>query len=195
MTNDIISPSDTSRRDFLKKIGLATATAGLITQPAFSALAMPQSRVKMGGECRDVCLYNANTRESINTVFYAHGEYNKQSFNQLCHFLRDCRENQAHWMDPRVLTLLYDMQTIFDRRQIHVISGYRTARTNAMLSRTTRGVAKDSFHMRGQAIDIRIPGIETSAVRDVAKILGVGGVGYYPASHFVHVDTGPVRTW
>jgi uncharacterized protein YcbK (DUF882 family) len=187
---------DVSRRGFLRCLGLVTAGAGLLTSAAGRALASdPPARVHWIGEARDVQLYNANTRERIQTVFYAHGQYNKQSFNRLCHFLRDHHENKDHWMDPRLLTLLHDMQCVFDKREISIISGYRTARTNALLRRSMPGVAKDSYHMKGQAVDIRVAGVETRAIRDVGKILAMGGVGYYPRAHFVHVDTGPIRTW
>lgn len=198
MEDALISPCNSSRRGFLKSAGLIGLTAAIATQPVFSAVAnaaMPSPRVTAGGENRDISLYNPRTGEKIHTVFFAHGQYDKRNFNHLCHFLRDCRSNTAHWMDPKLLTMLHDMQRIFDNRQIHVISGYRSPYTNEMLRHTSGGVAKNSYHMYGRAIDLRIPGIETRAIRDVAKTLGVGGVGYYPASQFVHVDTGPIRTW
>jgi uncharacterized protein YcbK (DUF882 family) len=78
---------------------------------------------------------------------------------------------------------------------INVISGYRCPATNAMLAARSTGVAKDSFHLRGMAIDVRLPGRRLEAVRDTAIVIGRGGVGYYPALDFVHVDTGPVRRW
>jgi uncharacterized protein YcbK (DUF882 family) len=185
-----------SRRSVLKKLGLATCGAGLLSCAAGRALAdLPAPIVQFGGEARDLNLYNPNTNERISTVFYAHGEYNPQSFNQLCRFMRDHHDNKTHWMDPRLLTMLYDLQTIFDKRDVHVISGYRTEHTNAILRQQFPGVAKDSFHMKGQAVDIRIAGVDVRMLRDVAKTLGVGGVGYYPAARFIHVDTGPIRTW
>ncbi len=186
-----------SRRGFLRGLGLVAAGAGLVTTLPGRTLAAsgnPPARIHWVGEARDVMLYNPNTRERIQTVFYAHGQYNRQSFNQLCHFLRDHHANATHWMDPRLLTLLHDMQCVFDKREIEVISGYRTPRTNAMLRRRA-GAAKNSFHVKGQAVDVRIPGIDTRAIRDVAKVLAMGGVGYYPRSRFVHVDTGPIRSW
>jgi uncharacterized protein YcbK (DUF882 family) len=191
------SGSPLSRRSFLGRLGLLTAGTGLLASLPGRVLAAgdPPARLHWVGEARDIMLYNSNTRERIQTVFYAHGEYNKRSFNQLCHFLRDHHENATHWMDPRLLTLLHDMQCVFDKREIQIISGYRTARTNAWLRKRVAGVAKDSYHMKGQAVDIRVPGVDTRAIRDVAKVLAMGGVGYYPRSRFVHVDTGPIRTW
>jgi uncharacterized protein YcbK (DUF882 family) len=184
-----------SRRRFIQGCGLSIAGAGLLASPLAQAASLATPRVQYIDEARDLVLYNQNTREQISTVFYAHGQYNRQSFNQLCHFLRDHHENATHWMDPRLLTVLHDIQSVFDKRQIEVISGYRTARTNAMLRREHINAAKDSYHVKGQAIDIRIHGVETNAIRDVTKILAAGGVGYYPWAHFVHVDTGPIRYW
>jgi uncharacterized protein YcbK (DUF882 family) len=188
---------DPSRRSFLSTLGLATVGgAALLSAPGrATAAGLPPSRINWVSEARDILMYNANTRERINTVFFAHGSYNQQSFNHLCHFLRDHHQNVSHWMDPKLLTLLHDMQCVFDKREIQVISGYRTERTQRWLRGRMPGVAKDSFHVRGQAADIRVAGVSTSAIRDVAKVLAMGGVGYYPQAHFVHVDTGPIRVW
>lgn len=203
MTVDTLTGKNFSRRGFLRGLGLAAAGTALVARPS-SVLASnlvlasnvaPSASVHWVGEAREVQLFNANTQETISTVFYAHGQYNKQSFQQLCHFLRDHHENSTHWMDPNLLTLLSDMQNIFDKRQIHIISGYRTPQTNAMLRHKIPGVAKDSFHMKGQAVDIRVEGIDTAMIRDVARVMGVGGVGYYPQARFVHIDTGPIRHW
>ena len=188
--------ADTSRRNFLKKAALLTLGTGIIAQaplvapsPAYASVPV-RPRVRHLSESRALFLYNTNTRERIRTVFYAHGRYDKRSFNHLCYFLRDSHDHSTHWMDPRLLTMLHDMQTIFDGREIQIISAYRSPRTNARIR-----AARNSYHIRGQAVDLRIPGISTHAIREVAKTLRVGGVGYYPRSRFVHVDTGPVRTW
>lgn len=197
--SDLLLPTpsataDPSRRSFLKKATLLTLGTGIIAQAplivpnAQAAQMMP--RVRQLGESRALTLYNSNTRERIRTVFYAHGQYNKRSFNHLCYFLRDSHDHSTHWMDPRLLTLLHDMQSVFDQREIQVISGYRSPRTNARIR-----AARNSYHMKGQAVDLRISGISTRAIREVAKTLRVGGVGYYPSRGFIHVDTGPVRTW
>lgn len=185
-----------SRRGFLKHLGVAGAAAGLVTLPSSPVLAsLYDAYQKPGGEVRDVSLFNVNTRETIETVFYAHGQYDQNNFNKLCHFMRDAHENKAHWMDPKLLTMLSDIQAIFDKRQIQIISGYRTPQTNARLARNQKGVGKRSYHMQGKALDIRIPGVDPAHIRDVARILQAGGVGYYPRQRFVHIDTGPVRHW
>ena len=194
--SDFLTDRSLSRRGFLKK-ALVTGLAGAALASSASARAtmVPALSGLTGGEVRDLSLFNQATREHIATVFFAGGDYRRHELQSLNHFLRDHHANVAHQMDPRLLTMLYDLQTIFGKREIEVISGYRTPETNAMLRHTTPGVAKDSYHMRGQAIDLRIPGIHVRDLREVAKTLGVGGVGYYPQANFVHVDTGPVRYW
>lgn len=184
-----------SRRGFLKATGIVgLAGLGLVSSPARAAMG-PALAGLTGGEARDLSMYNQNTQEHIATVFFAQGGYRRDQLQGLDHFLRDHHANATHVIDPRLLTMLYDLQTIFDKREIEVISGYRTAATNEMLRHSMPGVAKDSYHMRGQAIDIRIKGVEVKLLRDVAKTLAVGGVGYYPEANFVHIDSGPVRYW
>ena len=156
---------------------------------------LPTSVITRGGDVRSLDLFNPNTQENASITFFANGSYNPQALHDLNLFMRDYHVNTPHVMDPRLFNLAHDMQNVFDRRPIHVISAYRTRATNDRLVRQHVTTAKDSFHVKGQAIDIRIPGIPTSAMRDIAKILGVGGVGYYPWAHFIHIDTGPVRFW
>lgn len=172
----------------------ANATTGGVLMPS-GLPTLPQSVVSQGGEVRDLHLYNPNTKEKAHVVFFANGEYNPAALQQLNMFMRDFHQNVPHQMDPNLLTLAHDMQKVFDMREFHVISAYRTRETNNMLVRQHVTRARDSFHCKGQAIDIRIPGVPTNAIRDVAKIFGAGGVGYYPWAHFVHIDTGPVRYW
>lgn len=177
------------------KKALAVTSPVILSPSDQEAPALPQSLVSRGGEVRDLHLFNPNTQEATSITFFANGQYNPHALQELNVFMRDYHRNVPHVMDPNLLTLVHDMQKVFDMRQIHVISAYRTRETNNMLVRKHVTSAKDSFHCKGQAIDIRIPGVPTNAMRDVAKILGVGGVGYYPWAHFVHVDTGPVRYW
>lgn len=189
-----------SRRQFLNTMvtaTFATALAGTVhrLQNPGVPVVLPRSVVSRIGEIRDLHLFNANTRESAHVTFFANGSYNPQALHQLNILLRDHHQNRAHEMDPNLLTLAYDMQRVFDNRPLHVISAYRTRETNNSLVRRHITTAKESFHIKGQAIDIRIPGVPTNAMRDVAKILNVGGVGYYPWARFVHIDTGPVRYW
>ena len=99
-------------------------------------------------------------------------------------------------MDPKLVNLLHLLHDKVDgKKPFDVISGYRSPITNANLQKTSSGVAKKSFHMRGKAIDVALPGRDLSKLRSAALAMNAGGVGYYPASGFIHVDTGPVRSW
>lgn len=141
-------------------------------------------------------LYNTHTNETLFTAFEENGETILGNLHLFDFLLRDHRQNEVRGMDPQLFSQLYELQTRLGvRSTIEVISGYRSAKTNAMLRRSTNGVAKNSFHTMGRAIDIRIHGVKTKQVRDAAIDMKLGGVGYYSASDFIHLDTGPVRAW
>jgi uncharacterized protein YcbK (DUF882 family) len=145
---------------------------------------------------RTLAFYNTHTREELKTVYWREGGYVTSSLTDLDYLLRDHRANQLTLMDPRLFDLLYAIQEKLNlTRPFHVISGYRSPETNAYLRRRSRGVAKNSLHMQGKAIDIRIPGYQSKELKRVALSLGRGGVGYYARSNFVHVDLGRVRHW
>ncbi len=142
-------------------------------------------------------LYNLHTNERIDIVYRKGDSYLPDSVEQLDHFLRDHRTGDVKTLDPRLFDLLSDITAALGRTgtEIDIVCGYRTPSTNEFLRSTTSGVAKHSQHIQGEAIDIRIPGVSTARLRDVALDLHRGGVGYYPQSQFVHVDLGPVRRW
>jgi len=141
-------------------------------------------------------LYNRHTGEQHRGVYWLDGKYQKEALQDFSHLLRDHRQNITAPMDKRVFDILFQLQNRLDiDKTIHVISGYRSPKTNAMLASKSHGVAKKSLHMKGMAIDIAIPGVSLSKVRDAAYALKLGGVGFYPDSGFVHVDCGPVRHW
>lgn len=180
---------DTGRRQFLK-FGLLAATAGL-----FPSLASAALRDVMAPE-RGLALYNTHTGESIKTVYWAEGNYIPEALADIDHILRDHRNNAVKAMSPALLNLLHSVHHVVDARQpIHIISGYRSPATNAMLAARGKGVVKHSMHLDGMATDIRIPGRELTRVRRAALMMKGGGVGYYPGSDFVHVDVGRVRQW
>ncbi|MCU0599249.1 MAG: DUF882 domain-containing protein [Desulfobacterales bacterium] len=111
-------------------------------------------------------------------------------------FLRDFRTGEAHCIDPALLDIICRIQSATGSQgTIEVISGYRSPRTNTFLRRFSSGVASKSLHMKGQAVDIRITDLPTLQLRKTAADLRTGGVGYYAESDFVHLDTGPFRTW
>jgi len=144
-------------------------------------------------------LYHTHTRERLEIVYRRGDSYSEQALNTLDNFFRDHRTGDVHHFDPRLFDLLHDLTaSILDANgEIDIICGYRTPWSNEYLRHRSAhtGVAEHSLHMRAEAIDIRLPGIPTAVVRDAALKLHRGGVGYYQASDFVHVDVGRVRRW
>jgi uncharacterized protein YcbK (DUF882 family) len=142
-------------------------------------------------------LYHTHTGERIDIVYRRGDVFLPEAEQQLDYFLRDHRTGEVKHYDPRVFDILSELATAVGRpdAEIQIICGYRTPWSNEFLRSHSAGVAKGSLHMQAQAIDIRIPGIDTLTLRNAALALGRGGVGYYPQSGFVHVDTGRVRTW
>ncbi len=139
---------------------------------------------------------NAHTEESFSGVYRVGDKYLPEAFERMNYVLRDFRTQEVFPMDPHLIDILSIVQRkMGGDTQLHVLSGYRSPKTNAMLGRKSGAVASNSFHMYGQAIDIRFPEQSTKRLRNVARSLQAGGVGYYPRSNFVHVDTGKVRTW
>lgn len=144
-------------------------------------------------------MHQVHTGESIDVAYKVSEEYLPSSLDLLNHFLRDYRTGDDAAYDPREFDLLHALMMTLHRPDglIYVICGYRTPATNESLRTraAVTGVAENSYHMASKAIDISVPGVSTERLRDAALSLGMGGVGYYPSSHFVHVDVGPVRTW
>jgi uncharacterized protein YcbK (DUF882 family) len=143
--------------------------------------------------------YHTHTRERLDIVYRRGDQYIPQALDELDHFLRDHRTGDVHHFDPRLFDLLHDLTASLGDSggEINVICGYRTPWSNNFLRTRSphTGVAEHSLHMQAEAIDIRLPGIATSELRDAALRLHRGGVGYYRSSDFVHVDVGRVRHW
>lgn len=171
-----------TRRWFL---GGAAATFGLAATP-LQAATLP----------RRLFLHNLHTEEDLDIVYRRGEVVERNALASLNHFLRDWRRDEIRPIDPRLFDL---MAIIADRLgrppRFEIISGYRSPETNAMLRRAGGGAAKRSLHMVGRAIDLRLEGTRLHDLRDAALQLGAGGVGYYPKSQFVHIDTGKVRAW
>jgi uncharacterized protein YcbK (DUF882 family) len=142
-------------------------------------------------------LHHTHTGEWIDVVYRLGDAYVPEALAQLSHHLRDHLTGESVDIDPGLFDLLADLTALVGRSgdTIEVICGYRSKATNDWLRQHSSGVASQSLHMQGMAIDIRIPGVKTSALRDAALSLQRGGVGYYPGPDFVHVDVGPVRHW
>jgi uncharacterized protein YcbK (DUF882 family) len=141
--------------------------------------------------------YQLHTGERLDVVYRRGDDYDPGALARVDHVLRDYRNGEIRSYDPRLLDLLHELMLALGRPdgEIDVVCGYRTPHTNEYLRSHGHGVAKRSLHMQAMAIDIRVPGVSTSALRDAALRLGRGGVGYYADSDFVHVDVGRVRRW
>lgn len=173
------------RRRFLASGAAAFAASSIIPHTAF---ANPSRRT--------IHLFETHSREAINVEYWVDGWYNPDALYRLNVFLRDWRTEEVVDMDPGVLDVMALLQQrLGGDEPIHIICGYRSPATNALLASRNGGVARNSYHVRGQAVDLRFPTRHLSGVRDTAEALAMGGVGYYPRSDFVHIDVGPVRTW
>jgi uncharacterized protein YcbK (DUF882 family) len=145
---------------------------------------------------RTLDMTNVNSGESIHVTYWSDGAYHRDALDQLNHFLRDVKTNEQTEMDPLLLDVLWHtMNVVGFHGTVDVLSAYRSPETNAWLASVSRGVARDSQHMNGNAMDIRFPGVPVYKIRLAARSLQMGGVGFYPRSGFVHLDTGPIRYW
>lgn len=139
---------------------------------------------------------NLHTHETIAATYWRNGLYDKGAWAEINHFLRDWRTDDIVRMDLRVLDTIHDIcDRIGCSRQVEILCGYRSPKTNAMLRQNSSGVARKSYHLKGEAIDFRIPGQNLRKVHRAALAMEAGGVGLYSRSNFIHVDTGPVRNW
>jgi uncharacterized protein YcbK (DUF882 family) len=177
------------RRQILR-LGFAAASAMVFPAGLSAAVrkpAFPEKRLSF---------FNTHTAERLEICYGAAGRYDAGALARINHILRDHRTGAVGAIATGLLDLLHALTGRLDTTEpLHVISGYRSPETNAVLHAKSRGVASRSLHVCGQAIDIRVPGIRTAALRDTALSLSAGGVGYYPGPDFVHVDIGPVRSW
>lgn len=187
--------SEISRRDILGHAALGVAVLGAASLFPLSAEAarvpMPESGAFQ------IAFRNQHTGESFSGAYRMGNRYLPEAFKRINVVLRDFRMNEVFPIDPRVIDILYMVRakTGQGNRTFEVLSGYRSPRTNAMLRKASGGVAKNSLHLTGQAIDFRLDGVSTRSLNKTACALEAGGVGYYPRSNFVHVDTGRVRHW
>jgi uncharacterized protein YcbK (DUF882 family) len=152
-----------------------------------------------GAKPYELRMTNAHTGESLNIVYRIGDVYIPAALDRLNYFLRDHNTQDVSTYDPKEFDVLHAMMARLGQLNgvITVMCGYRTAETNEALRHGSvrTGVAEHSQHMEGHAIDLRVPGVTTVALRNAALSLKAGGVGYYPISQFVHVDVGPVREW
>lgn len=178
------------RRTFLKSGLTLSAAAALSIGSVTPALALPS-----GGEYR-ISLQNAHTNETFSGTYRVGNKYLPQAFERINYVMRDFRVNEIFPIDPRTIDIIAIVHRMTGSKAPYsVLSGYRCAKTNSMLREGSKGVAKHSLHMVGQAIDVRMSNVSITRIRDLAKKLQAGGVGYYPRSGFVHMDSGDFRTW
>ena len=143
-----------------------------------------------------ISLQNSHTGDSLRLTYFERGLYIEDALQEIDYVLRDYHTGDVHPIDPALLDQLYDLKLRLGvSRPFTIISGYRSPATNANLRRHSDGVAKNSLHMQGRAVDIRLDGYDVRTIRDAALSMQRGGVGYYSESNFVHLDTGDVRSW
>lgn len=183
------TPPNAGRRRIL------SAVSGMAVLGAMPTIARATSQTMSAS--RNLAMNHTHTREKIELIYAVGADYLPRALTDLNHFLRDHYSGHIGEMDSGLYDIMHSLrQALKVQIPYEIISGYRSPKTNERL-RTTRGggVARHSLHMDGKAVDLRLPGVPLDELRDAALSLKVGGVGYYPGSNFVHVDTGRVRTW
>jgi uncharacterized protein YcbK (DUF882 family) len=208
---------DLARRRFLVMGAGAAAAAGVAACAGLSQLSSPVARSAPQatraaaatpavkplqtaalplGDFRRAHLHNLHTGETLDAVYWENGKYVPDALAEAMRVMRDWRNGEEHVMDPRLFDVLHGIkQKVGADQPFQLISGYRSPQTNSRLHAESGEVASHSQHMLGKASDIRIQGVELAHVRNAALSLKAGGVGFYPASNFVHVDVARVRTW
>ena len=173
------------RRRLLKTL-LGTSLAGLLA-PVKHALSADE---------KTLSFYHTHTGKKLDVTVWRGGEFIGPALNEVNEFLSDFRTGDKVEIDPELLNLIYDIrESLGSKGRFEVISAYRSPKTNAMLRGRSRSVAKNSQHLLGKAIDVRLRDVELTKLRDAALAQKRGGVGYYAKSNFVHIDTGRVRRW
>jgi len=177
-----------TRRDLLA-LGLVTAASTIFPLKAHAVAEKISSQ-------KELFFYNVNTHENLNAVYWKDGMYLPDELARINHIFRDIRSGKEREININLLDLLFDLkEKLKSKEPFHVMSGYRTPKSNAMLRKRKKGVAKNSLHMYGKAVDISMPGYSLKGIRKTAMKLRAGGVGYYPRSKFLHLDVGEVRYW
>jgi uncharacterized protein YcbK (DUF882 family) len=163
---------------------------------ALPILTAPRALPAQAPKSRKLDFEHTHTGNKLSIKYFDDGAYVPEALTKVNYFLRDFRTGAIHTIDPNLLDLLHHLVDLTrTRKPFQVISAYRSPATNDMLRQNSKGVAAGSLHMQGRAIDIRLGDVPLATLRSAAIIARRGGVGYYPASDFVHVDTGRVRTW
>lgn len=183
------SLSGWTRRGLLRAFAATAITAAPVAANAFGFL-------RGAGDIRRIRMYSGRTGESIDTIYWIDGEYIPEALNEISYFMRDWRQDAVKPIDPRTVDIAAAAHALLDVSEPYMmLSGYRTPQTNALLRRSSRGVARNSLHIKGQAADLRLRSRSVSQIYRAATACEAGGVGKYSRSNFVHMDCGPIRTW
>lgn len=181
----------------IRKLGKnrTIAVSTLLAAMLIGGFVGPVSSASSSGQ-RQLSFYHTHTHRNLRVTYAIGGEYVESALAEINVFLADFRNGEQLVIDPALLDLIYDVrESLGGTGAFEVISAYRSPGTNEMLRSKSSGVAKNSQHLLGNAIDVRLRGVSTVALRDAAISLQRGGVGYYQSSDFVHIDTGRVRRW
>lgn len=184
-----IKEIDPVRRRFIKMALFSGLTAfvplrALASIPDFT----PQER--------SLWLYNPVTEETLSTTYWFNGQYVPKALDKIDYIMRDHRTGEVKAIDLGLVNLLHTIKIKIGLDEpFHIVSGYRCPKSNELLRKSGRNAARNSYHLKGQAADIRLPDGHLKSLRKVATVIKGGGVGYYPRDNFVHVDVGPVRYW
>ena len=171
----------------------AFAATSIFAAPTYSSAF---GLLRGAGDIRRIKMYSGRSGESIDTIYWIDGKYIKDALKEIDFFMRDWRTNQSIAIDIRALDIMAASHGLLGVSEpYNMLSGYRTAKTNAMLRARSRRVARNSLHIKGQAADLRLKSRSVAQMARAAASCSAGGVGKYSRSNFVHVDSGPVRTW
>ncbi|AEI93928.1 MULTISPECIES: YcbK family protein [Roseobacter] len=185
----IENPTGFSRRALLGAFAATIVTAA----PTFSNAA---GFLRGSGDIRRIRMYSGRTGERIDMIYWIEGDYVREAVKEVNHFMRDWRTDGVKSMDLRTIDIMSAAHNLMDANEPYMLlSGYRSPQTNAMLRSRSRGVAKNSLHVKGQAADLRLSTRSVSQMARAAAACNGGGVGKYSRSNFVHMDCGVVRTW
>ena len=178
-----------TRRALLRAFAATTVTAAPVMANAFGFL-------RGAGDIRKLAMYNGRTGESLDMIYWIDGDYVGPALDEINIHMRDWRRNEVRTIDTRTIDIMAAAHNLLETSEPYtLLSGYRSPATNAMLRSRSRGVARNSRHMQGEAADLRINSRSVSQSARAAAACNAGGVGRYSGSNFVHMDCGPVRTW
>ncbi len=186
---------DHTARQFTRR---SIIKAGALFTACFAAPSLAHASVNAAFRTpvRSVFLLNPHTGDKLKTVYWENGQYHSEPLKDIAYVMRDQHTEDMSPIDPKLMDILHALQTTLrTNNPFEVVCGYRTPRSNAFIYKHERGVGKNSYHMYGRAVDIRLADRSASSIQRAAWSLQQGGVGYYPRADFVHIDTGGVRRW